>query len=179
MTPKINLTDLRRIVREELKLNEAVDHAAIRDIVTDASKLLAAVEAFNSTASESAKNALIPHISKIEKVLEDMVSTPGSYVAKPKLVPKKVTLRQVKAENRLRESVDIPSLAKTVYTFVKGTNKDKPSVIKAYNTLQSTNAIKSAGVHTMMLRVINDVMKGQEPDSKDLEKVESVLSGLI
>lgn len=179
MTPKINLTDLRRIVREELKLNESVDHAAIRDIVTDASKLLAAVEAFNSTASESAKNALIPHIGKIEKVLEDMVSTPGSYVAKPKLVPKKVTLRQVKSEGKLRESSEVSSLAKTIHGFLKGENKDKKSAADAFNTLQGKRAIKSTSSLGAIARAMNDVNKGKEVNSEDLEAADSALSFLM
>jgi hypothetical protein len=179
MTPKINLTDLRRIVREELKLNEAVDHAAIRDIVTDASKLLAAVEAFNSTASESAKNALVPHIDKIEKVLEDMVSTPGSYVAKPKLVPKKVTLRQVKSEGNLRESSNISTCAKTIHGFIKGENKDKKSAVDAFNTLQSKGVIKSKASLGSIARVMNDLSKGKNVDSEDLQDADSALSFLI
>jgi hypothetical protein len=96
---KININDLRKIINEEISnLNEAVDHAGIRDIVNGASKLLAAVEAFKKTAPHSAINAVTPHITELEKTLEDMVSTPGSYVPKQKIEPKKVSLKAVKSQ---------------------------------------------------------------------------------
>lgn len=96
--PKLKLKDLRRIVKEELSaLSERVDHAGINKVVTGASKLLAAVEAFKESAPPSAINAVTPHIDELERVLEDMVSTPGSYVPKPKVEPKKVSLKAVKA----------------------------------------------------------------------------------
>lgn len=96
--PKLKLKDLRRIVKEELSaLTERVDHAGINKVVTGASKLLAAVEAFKESAPPSAINAVTPHIDELERVLEDMVSTPGSYVPKPKVEPKKVSLKAVKA----------------------------------------------------------------------------------
>ena len=96
---KLKLSDLRRMVNEELLLlRESIDHAAIRDVVTGASKLLAAVEAFKSSASPSATNAVTPHLDELAKVLEDMVSTPGSYVPKQKVQPKKVTLRAVQGK---------------------------------------------------------------------------------
>jgi chemotaxis regulatin CheY-phosphate phosphatase CheZ len=91
------LKDLRRIINEELTfLKEQVDHAAIKDIVTGAQKLLASIEAFKKTAPPSALNACTPHVDQLEKVLEDMLSTPGSYVQKPKVEPKKVSLKPVK-----------------------------------------------------------------------------------
>lgn len=96
--PKLKLKDLRRIVKEELSaLTERVDHAGINKVVSGASKLLAAVEAFKESAPPSAINAVTPHIDELERVLEDMVSTPGSYVPKPKVEPKKVSLKAVKA----------------------------------------------------------------------------------
>jgi len=95
--PKININDLRKMIKEEIySINEAVDHAGIRDVVNGASKLLAAVEAFKSTAPHSAINAVTPHINQLEKTLEDMVSAPGSYVPKQKIEPKKVSLKAVK-----------------------------------------------------------------------------------
>lgn len=96
--PKINIKDLRRIVKEEVTaLYEQVDHAAIKDVVTGAQKLLASVEAFKKTAPPSAINAVTPHIDEMERVLEDMLSTPGSYVPKKKVEPKVVSLKPVKA----------------------------------------------------------------------------------
>jgi len=94
---KIKLDDLRKIIGEELAtLKEQVDHAGIRDVVTGASKLLAAVEAFKAAAPPTAINAVTPHLDHLERTLEDMVSTPGSYVPRPKVEPKKVSLRAVK-----------------------------------------------------------------------------------
>lgn len=96
-TPQISLDRLREIVKEELStVNEQVDHAAIKDIVTHASKLLAAVETFKKNAGPSAINGVTPHIDALEKILEDMVSSPSSYVSKPKAELKKVSLRAVK-----------------------------------------------------------------------------------
>ena len=95
---KVKLGDLRKIVKEELStLQEQVDHAAIKDVVNGAQKLLAAVEAFKSAAPPSAINAVTPHIDELEKVLENMVTTPGSYVPQKKVEPKKVSLKPVKA----------------------------------------------------------------------------------
>ena len=94
---KLNIKDLRKIIKEELAaVNERVDHAGINKVVTGAAKLLAAVEAFRDGAPPSAVNAVTPHIDLLEKVLEDMVSTPGSYVPKVKVEPKKVSLKAVK-----------------------------------------------------------------------------------
>lgn len=99
MRHKITEKDLRKIVKEELEsLQEQVDHNAIKDVVTGASKLLAAVESFKGTAPPAAVNALTPNLDHVQKVLEDMLSTPGSYVPKPKVEPKKVSLRPVKAK---------------------------------------------------------------------------------
>lgn len=100
---------IRQIIREELKkkkrLAEDVDHSGIRDVVNGASKLLAAVEGFQEHASPSMTHAVTPHIDAIRAVLEDMVSTPGSYVQKAVAEPKVVQLRAVKSESKkLREA---------------------------------------------------------------------------
>jgi len=97
---KLNINDLRKIIKEELtNLNERVDHAGINKVVAGASKLLAAVEAFREGAPPSAINAVTPHLDELERVLENMVETPGSYVARPKVEPKKVTLKAVKSKS--------------------------------------------------------------------------------
>lgn len=103
MQKKITMPQLKKIIGEELRLSlkEAVDHASIREVVNDASKLLAAVEAFKKSANGSMMNALTPQISDIEKVLEDMVSTPGSYVEKQKTKPQKVSLKPAKSGKTL------------------------------------------------------------------------------
>lgn len=99
-TPKIGLLRLRQLIKEETKtIDEAVDHKSINSIVAVASKLLAAVEGFKEKAPPAAVNAVTPHLSELEKVLENMLSSPGSYVAKPKIEPKTVSLKAVKKEN--------------------------------------------------------------------------------
>jgi hypothetical protein len=100
-TPKISLLQLRQLIRDEAKrkaVNEAVDHKGINSIVSVASKLLAAVDNFKEKAPPSAINAVTPHLSELEKVLENMVNSPGSYVPLPKKEPKKVSLKAVKGD---------------------------------------------------------------------------------
>jgi hypothetical protein len=98
--PKISLLRLTQLIAEELerkRLHEQVDHKSISDIVGVASKLLAAVEAFKEKAPPAAVNATTPHLSELERVLENMLSTPGSYVPKAKKEPKKVSLAAKKS----------------------------------------------------------------------------------
>lgn len=98
MSDKISMTKLRTIIQQELaSVNEAVDHKSINGIVGVASKLLAAVEGFKEKAPPAAINAVTPHLSQLEKVLENMLSSPGSYVPQPKKEPKKVSLKPAKA----------------------------------------------------------------------------------
>ena len=95
---KIGLLRLRYLIKEELSsVKEAVDHKSISDIVAVASKLLAAVEGFKEKAPPAAVNAVTPHLGELEKVLENMLSNPGSYVARPKKEPKKVSLAAKKS----------------------------------------------------------------------------------
>lgn len=98
--PMISKARLQQLIKEEiekLRMEETVDHGSIRDIVTVASKLLQAVEGFKTKAPPAAINAVTPHISELEKALENMVSSPGSYVPQPKKVPVKVSLKPGKA----------------------------------------------------------------------------------
>lgn len=98
--PKISLLRLRQLIQEEVEraeLEEAVDHKGISSIVAVASKLMAAVEAFKDKAPPAAINAVTPHLAELEKMLESMVSTPGSYVPQPKKEPQRVTLKATKA----------------------------------------------------------------------------------
>lgn len=98
--PKITIDRLREIISEEIstgvKVTEAVDHKGINSIVSVASKLLAAVEGFKEKAPPAAINAVTPHLGELEKTLENMINTPGSYVPQPKREPKKVSLKAVK-----------------------------------------------------------------------------------
>ncbi len=98
--PKISLLRLRQLIQEEVEmaeLEESVDHKGISSIVAVASKLMAAVEAFKDKAPPAAINAVTPHLAELEKMLENMVSAPGSYVPQPKKEPQRVTLKATKA----------------------------------------------------------------------------------
>lgn len=106
--PSINIDRLREIIKEEIAekkkrekaLSEGLDHKAISNVVSVASKLLAAVETFKEKAGPSATSAVTPHLGSLEKVLEDMMNTPASYVAKPKPELKRVSLRAVPGETK-------------------------------------------------------------------------------
>lgn len=98
-TVKISKERLQHIIRDEIAgLSESVDHKSINSVVGVASKLLAAVEMFKEKAPPAAINAVTPHLAAIEKALENMVSTPGSYVPVPKKEPKRVSLKAVKED---------------------------------------------------------------------------------
>jgi len=98
MSKQITLPRLRNIIAEELaaSMQESVDHASIREVVNGASKLLASVEAFRESANVTMSNSLIPHLDAIALTLEDMVSSPGSYVEKKKAEPQRVSLQPAK-----------------------------------------------------------------------------------
>jgi hypothetical protein len=88
---------MRQLVMEELaKIDESVDHKSINSIVTVASKLLAAIETFKEKAPHAALNAVTPHVSELENVLENMLSSPGSYVPKQRIEPKRISLKSTK-----------------------------------------------------------------------------------
>jgi len=98
-TPKVSLVRLRQMIVEEIQaVNEQVDHKTINGIVGVASKLLAAVEAFKEKAPPPAINATTPHLGELEKVLENMLSSPASYVPRIKKEPKKVSLSAKKGD---------------------------------------------------------------------------------
>jgi len=97
---KISLPKLRKIIHEELQsanLSERVDHASLKSVVTCAAEMLAAIDEFRENATTSMISAVTPHLDSLDKILEDMASTPGSYVVKPKAEPQKVTLKPVKS----------------------------------------------------------------------------------
>ena len=100
-TPKITLHRLRELISEEVQsatsTNESVDHKTIGDVVSIASKLLSSVEAFKEKAPTAAINAVTPHLAALEKALENMLQSPGSYVPVPKREPVHLTLTQTKS----------------------------------------------------------------------------------
>lgn len=98
---KITPKRLREIIKEEIHVvAEAVDHKGISAITGAASKLLAAVEGFREKAPPSVINAVTPHLGELEKQLEAMLSNPGSYIPKPKVEPKRVSLKPIKKEGK-------------------------------------------------------------------------------
>lgn len=99
---KISINDLKAMINEEIALfSEQVDHAAIKDVVTVAQKLLSSIESFKSTAPPAAINAVTPHLDQIAQTLENMVTTPGSYVQAPRREPQRVTLKAAKASKNV------------------------------------------------------------------------------
>ncbi len=91
MALKITESDLRQFIVDELsQLREGVDHEGVKHVVTAASKLLKACEAFKDDPTVAMTNATTPHLDKLISVLESMISAPGSYVNPAKPKPKKV-----------------------------------------------------------------------------------------
>ena len=87
---------LREIIIEEAKKilsEDAVDHVAVKDVVNKSADLITALAEFKEDASAAMMNALTPHLNNVEKALQNMLSTPGSYVSAPKKEPKVVSLR--------------------------------------------------------------------------------------
>lgn len=102
---KLKLGDLRKIVKEELTIlseaaKEQADHAAKAAVSSAASKLLGAIDDFKEVATPAALSALTPHIDELVKLLNHMNDTPGAYIVKPKVEPKKVSLKAVKSESK-------------------------------------------------------------------------------
>ena len=90
MTVQIKEAELRQIIVEELSaLREGVDHEGVRHVVTGASKLLKACEAFkDGDLTPAMTNATTPLLNQLISVLEAMISTPASYVVKKPTKPK-------------------------------------------------------------------------------------------
>lgn len=92
----INKQRVRELIIEEMqKLKEDVDHEGISDVVTAASRLLGGVKKFKEAATGQMTHAVTPHLDKLQRVLEDMIQTPGSYVKRVVKQPKVVSLRPV------------------------------------------------------------------------------------
>jgi len=89
----IKLDEIRKVIREELALAEALDHKSIKSIVASASNLLKAIESFEKSGlSDGMVTAVGSNLQSIKASLEDMVQNPGSYVPKPE--PKKVVFKK-------------------------------------------------------------------------------------
>src|SRR5271170_296662 len=99
-TPKISLLRLRQLIKDEVaqgNVSEGVDHKGITSITSTAGKLMAAIEGFKEKAPPAAINAVTPCLGQLEEILENMLSSPGSYVVKPKKEPQHVTLKATKS----------------------------------------------------------------------------------
>jgi len=97
--PQISLQKLQKIIREEIRqrLGESTDHDDAASLAMSAAKLLKAIDAFKEKASPAATNAVTPHMSELEKALDNIVSSPRSYVSQPKKEPQHVTMQAKKA----------------------------------------------------------------------------------
>lgn len=99
--PHIKLSELRKIVGEEIScLSEAAKeqaaHAAKAKVSSLAGELMDAINKFKEGASPAALSAVVPHIDALWKVLDHMNDSPGAYIVKPVVEPKKVSLKAVK-----------------------------------------------------------------------------------
>lgn len=103
--PKIELTRLKKIIREEMALlHEGDDHDAAAKNMTNAAKLLKAIEAFKESTSSVAKGELGMHLEEVEKTLNRIVQSPMKYVdvtTPPTQKQKVVTLKPEKKTNML------------------------------------------------------------------------------
>lgn len=100
MTQGITRKKVQEIIRQELsRLHEKVDHEGVQTVVSCAGKLIKAIDDFNESCTPAQKHALAGALSQLNSSLEDMIETPGSYVEKQKVEPKKVSLRAVKTND--------------------------------------------------------------------------------
>lgn len=92
---RVTFKEITNIVINELKNqrlfedNNGVDHKQINLIVTTASKLSSAIDDFKSKAPEAIAHSVTQQLSDIKKLLDNMVTNPGSYIVRQK---KKITL---------------------------------------------------------------------------------------
>lgn len=99
---KINLSDVKRIISEEIKnlqeQKEKAEHELKVDVVRHAGDLLTAVQNFKKTASPTVVGAVAEYLDSLENALQNMCDKPGSYVMKikPKPTMKKVSLKPTK-----------------------------------------------------------------------------------
>lgn len=85
MTDKIDVSDIRLLIREEIAGTKAkLNHEEAAQVVATASKLLKALEQFEEKAPNAAKDAMMNRAPEVKATLEDMVTNPGAYVSKVK-----------------------------------------------------------------------------------------------
>jgi hypothetical protein len=103
MKTEMTLAEVRSIINEELlaelkKGGAESPHAIVRTVVTVATSLLEALEAFEEEATPAMVNATTPHLGELKRALDNMVEAPRSYVPAEKKEPRRVSLRPVDNE---------------------------------------------------------------------------------
>ena len=94
---KITLQTLKKIIREEVTtLREGADHDTASKVMSAATKLLGAIEAFKESASEKAKAEMGTNLDGVEQLLNRIVASPMQYVDATKPPAQKVTLKPQK-----------------------------------------------------------------------------------
>ena len=92
---KITIQTLKKIISEEIKNiiteGDSEDKAAV--LMSNASKLLKAIETFKVVATEKCKVDMGTCVDDMEKVLKRIINSPMQYVDVPKSVVKKVSLK--------------------------------------------------------------------------------------
>lgn len=73
----------------------APDPGAIKHVVVVSEKLLSAINSFLENAPDELKSSM-SHLEDCKKTLENALSAPSSYVARPKQEPRKVSFKAVK-----------------------------------------------------------------------------------
>lgn len=82
----LKINEVRKIVRDEIvrvvleDSSSKLDHQGAVAVAASASKLLSALEGFMEKAPQPAIDALMNRKGDLKGALEDMVSSPGSYV---------------------------------------------------------------------------------------------------
>lgn len=95
---KIGLARLKKIIREELEtLHEGDDHDSAAKIMSAATKLLGAIEAFKESSSEKVKAEIGTNMDSVEQLLNRIVASPMQYVDATKPPTKKVSLKPQKS----------------------------------------------------------------------------------
>jgi len=100
---KISEQRVREIINEELALaikEGRVDHEAVNNVVTAASKLLKAAGDFKGKMNSSLEGACSPHLDSLISKLEHVLENPVAYVDRIKPVRRTIRLRQVENDKK-------------------------------------------------------------------------------
>lgn len=101
---QIKLQRLQRIIREEIaRMNEGADHDSASKLMSSATKLLGAIEAFEESATEKSKSEMSENLAALKQTLQRVITSPMQYVdsTEPGAVQKKVSLKPVKGSETL------------------------------------------------------------------------------